>query len=348
MASKTSSLMTKLTAFSSTEIGAERGRDAQSNYDENMAIFAENSKDQRKQIIQFNSYGSLFDKQQNKNKESFRGEGSGDQDDDSIPSVAEIIGSFGWFQFLVLLFSGLRESAVGYDSVIMSVILQPEWDFVCADPLPASHFHLSQSNSSLSHNSSAGGSIVGGFNVTDENFQCYQSINGHVLMDAETSYSMPTKCQSWIFPNVSRVTSLVTEWSLVCDRHWLIAAIECAYFLGLVTGNLVWGYYADKVGRRRAYLVAHTLALIFGWLAVFMPTIELFTLCRFFCAFGSIGYNIIYSIQVEIIGTKHRSFSTTLNHLGWGIGVICVPFIDRAFNDYRYIIAVGPMLTSIM
>ena len=159
---------------------------------------------------------------------------------------------------------------------------------------------------------------------------------------------MPIKCQSWIFTNVSRQATLVSEWSLVCDRHWLVAAIECAYFLGLVTGNLVWGYYADKVGRRRAYLVAHSLALIFGWLAIFMPTIELFILCRFFGAFGSIGYNIIYSIQVEIIGTKHRSFSTTLNHLGWGIGVISVPFIDRVFNDYRYIIAVGPMLTLLM
>lgn len=244
-------------------------------------------------------------------------------------SVADIIGSFGWFQFLVLLFSGLREAAVGYDAVVMSIILQPEEHFYCADKLEA-NFTIDPNRTLEAFNETA---------------QCFQSVNGKFLVDQVSG--KPIMCQSWIFPHLTEV-SLVAEWSLVCHQHWLIAFIESAYFFGLVTGNLVWGYYADKVGRRKAYLVAHSVALVAGWGSVLAPRIELFAICRYFSAFGSIGYNIIYSIQVELIGTKHRSFSTTLNHLGWGLGVIAVPLADHLFTNYRAIIVIGPMITLIM
>lgn len=349
-------LMSKLTAFGGQKQPSDCRRQDECGCDkgESLAIFAAD-KNQCKQMMCINSYGSIAgqtrktsgsDENNNGDKKKKKVLEDGEKRDSAddfggAPTVADIIGSFGWFQFLVLLFSGLREGAVGYDAVIMSVILQPEWDFRCADPVPAGSHLSSWSNNSSQTN----------LNVTEENFHCFRSLNGRVLVDELSGE--PLSCRSWLFPNNTSDgggggTSLVAEWSLVCHRHWLVAAIECAYFLGLVTGNLVWGYYADKVGRRRAYLLAHSLALLFGWLAIFMPTMELFATCRFFCAFGSIGYNIIYSIQVEIIGTEHRSFSTTLNHLGWGIGVISVPFVARAFDDYRFIIAVGPMLTLLM
>lgn len=247
-------------------------------------------------------------------------------------TVADIIGGFGWFQLLVLLFSGLREAAVGYDAVVMSIILQPEERFLCADKL-APGYTLAAANSSMRAN----------FN---QSAQCFQAIDGKILTDP--SGGEPIECQAWLFPPHIYGASLVVEWDLVCQRAWLVAFIESAYFFGLVTGNLVWGYYADRVGRRKAYLVAHLVALVAGSAAVFVPTIGLFTLCRFLAAFGSIGYNILYSIQVEIIGTKQRAFSTTMNHLGWGLGVICVPLVDHLFENYRYIIAVAPVLTLIM
>lgn len=241
-------------------------------------------------------------------------------------AVSDIIGNFGWFQFFVLLFSGLREASVGYDAIVMSIILQPESNFYCTQNV------IKNNTSHLSNDTST---------------QCFRSVDGRPMMDVMGQHQVP--CESWVFPGVTNWgESMVADWSLVCHKHWLVAFIESAYFFGLVTGNLVWGYYADKLGRRRAYLIAHTLALISGWAAVFAPTIELFALCRYLSAFGSISYNVIYSIQVELIGTKYRSFSTILNHFGWGLGVICVPLAAHLFPKYRYIIAVAPVLTLIM
>lgn len=50
--------------------------------------------------------------------------------------VSDIIGGFGLYQLLVLIFSGLREGTVGYDAVVTSIITQPENKFRCADFLP--------------------------------------------------------------------------------------------------------------------------------------------------------------------------------------------------------------------
>lgn len=259
-------------------------------------------------------------------------------------SIGDVIGNFGWFQFVVLLFSGLREGAVGYDAVIMSIVLRPEYNFLCADQLVA-ELHPTPAASKGSHRVAHlwGGSPKRSeeppVNISEQMRECYITSDGN---------KMTTQCETWLFPQSDRDKSLVADWSLVCQRAWLVAFIESAYFFGLVVGNLSWGYLADRIGRRTAYLCSHSLALIGGLASIFAPTIELFAIFRCLSAFGSIGYNIIYSIQVELIGTKYRAFSTTLNHLGWGLGVICVPLADRMFSShYRYLIAVAPFLALI-
>lgn len=277
-------------------------------------------------------------------------------DEEPRVAVSDIIGSFGLFQMFVLLFSGLREGLVGYDALIMSVILQPETRFLCADNLQVQQQQQQQTQQSVDfeqllklENNLYKSNLSTSLNNWNETAQCYRSPDGgrSLQLNAE---QQPVRCERWLFANATLELgpSLVAEWSLVCQYHWLVAFVESAFFFGLVTGNLVWGYYADKLGRRPAYLAAHTISLIFGSLSVVMPSIYLFTICRFLSAFGSIGYNIIYSIQVELIGSKHRSFSTTLNHLGWGLGVICIPLVDHLFDDYRPIIAVVPLLSLLM
>lgn len=266
--------------------------------------------------------------------------GAGDKDKDSDSSactIAGIIGSFGWFQFLVLLFSGLREGSVGYDAVVMSVILQPHDEFRCNTAPPDEFVRLNEEGMSSLRD------------YGNETLMCYVADENNALIAERHAPQTPILCDRWLFTtNTDGYTSFVADWSLVCGRHWLIALIESAYFLGLVTGNLAWGYYADKAGRRRAYLCAHTIALVAGWASVFTYSMELFAVLRFFSAFGLIGYNIIYSIQVELIGTQYRSFSTILNHLGWGLGVVCVPIAHHLLVEPRYMIAVAPMVTLLM
>lgn len=245
--------------------------------------------------------------------------------------VEDIIGSFGLFQLLILVFSGLRESLVAYDSIVMSVVLRPETNYICEDNLSwvrnfdYSEFKLNQAD------------------------QCYR-------LSTNSSNSPLQRCDKWFFypdpdiegDNLGLKNSMVVKWSLVCHNEWLVAFIETAYFAGMLVGNPTWGYYADRVGRRTTYLITHMMVLVFGFSSMIAPSVGWFIMFRFLTAFGIVGTYIIYSIQVELIGTRHRAFCTILNHIGWGLGVLVVPLADYLFDDYRLIISIAPMLTLIM
>lgn len=252
-------------------------------------------------------------------------------------TVSSIIGSFGWFQFMVLAFSGLREGLVGYDALVTSIILQPESGYICKNNITIpehaddkTRYHILGAHArGFIHNSN-----------NNASGECF-------ISDSDNNVQIP--CHSWLFPKSDpNRASLVTQWSLVCDRSWMVAMIESSFFMGLVVGNLFWGFLADKIGRKKCYLISHTLALISGWSAVFMPNVQLFVLCRFLCALGSIGYNIIYTIQMELIGTKHRSYGTMFNHLGWGLGAISIPFVASLSSSPQVLLAVSPILSLIM
>lgn len=296
--------------------------------------------------IQFHHHGNSLDSLDkerilNPKFNDNRNYGTNDSQDSSnpeTPTVSSIIGSFGWFQMMVLVFSGLREGLVGYDALITSILLQPESGYICDDNLTVPE--VADSRTEYQFVGSRRHAFVMPNHLNDTG-ECY------IRQSSSGNDSIP--CQSWLFPNSDpNKASLVVTWSLVCSRSWLIALIESVFFMGLMVGNLLWGYLADKLGRKKCYLISHALALVAGWLAVFMPTIELFAISRFFTALGSIGYNIIYTIQIELLGTKHRSYGTMFNHLGWGLGAISIPLMASLSSNTHVLLSVAPILSLIM
>lgn len=241
--------------------------------------------------------------------------------------IEHIIGSFGWFQLCILLFSGLREATLSYDAVIMSVILQPETDFSCVDARAQLEMynHANRSISSL---------------VAPDQVLCYAGS----WTDSDMNATHMIECNRWTFKH----NSMVARWSLVCHRIWIVAAIETAFFLGMLFGNLAWGYTADNFGRRRAYLISHLLALSAGVVSLFVPDVWMLVVCRFFIAFGNMGNYVICSLQMELIGTKYRSFGTMLYHVGWGVGLVTVPIVYHLFDNYRMLQSVTPIVLLIL
>lgn len=261
-------------------------------------------------------------------------------------SVASIIGSFGWFQLLVLIFSGMRECAVAYDALITSILLQPESNYTC-----------------LTHSQSIGDEDPGltvkinshfgshGYFSFDNNSSSQSPLTAPQCFADNDPSNQNEPCSEWLFSNRDQINnraSLVVEWSLVCHRSWYMAFIESSFFLGLVVGNLLWGFLADRIGRKKAYIISHSLALITGSIAIVMPNVQLFAISRFLSALGSIGYNILYTIQMELIGIKHRPYGTMFNHLGWGLGAICIPLIASLTNNSQLLLLVTPIITLIM
>ncbi|XP_067884077.1 solute carrier family 22 member 17-like, partial [Heterodontus francisci] len=76
-------------------------------------------------------------------------------------------------------------------------------------------------------------------------------------------------------------TNIVTQWDLVCDSSWTIYVEEVCLILGCLTGYLLMGYSADRLGRRNSFILSLTLSILFGTLVTVSPNPATFILARF-------------------------------------------------------------------
>lgn len=54
------------------------------------------------------------------------------------------------------------------------------------------------------------------------------------------------KCQAWDFDTSENVTTIITEWNLVCDREGLVSLAESVFLVGVGIGGVVGGWISDK------------------------------------------------------------------------------------------------------
>ena len=60
----------------------------------------------------------------------------------------------------------------------------------------------------------------------------------------------PNKCSSeYIFDIENGEQSVITEWSLVCEKEYLAFLGTAIYFLGVLMGAWIAGIVADRIGR---------------------------------------------------------------------------------------------------
>ena len=101
--------------------------------------------------------------------------------------------------------------------------------------------------------------------------------------------------------------SIVTEFDIYCDREWLIQLTTSITFLGWGLGAIILGWVADSYGRKSVLFPSMIGCLSVGFVAAFMPNIELFIVCRFIIGFFLPGTSLqMFIIISEFVGEKRR------------------------------------------
>ncbi|TQR21519.1 MFS transporter [Psychrobacillus vulpis] len=134
------------------------------------------------------------------------------------------------------------------------------------------------------------------------------------------------------------IAALAAEWSLSPTEMGWIGSVNS---IGMAVGALVFGVFADKVGRKKIFMITLLLFSIASGLSAFTSTLAVFMLLRFFVGMGLGGELPVASTLVsESVEAKERGRVVVLLEsfwaAGWLISALIAYFI---IPDYGWRIA---------
>lgn len=99
------------------------------------------------------------------------------------------------------------------------------------------------------------------------------------LLQTSPNSTCAAGCSSYEFFDPE--TSVVTEWSLICDKRYISALINTMYFVGFTIGYLVSGVMSDIFGRRKLIFICLYLQGLAGACIYFSNSVVIFMVLRF-------------------------------------------------------------------
>lgn len=159
-----------------------------------------------------------------------------------------------------------------------------------------------------------------------------------LLANGSTGAGLPTvQCQGgWVYDNSTFTSTLATEWDLVCDRKHLAKTTSTIFFVGVMMGSLVFGYFCDKYGRKSTLLASYIMSIVFGFSSAFANSYIMFVVLRFLTGFGLAGIMInTIVLGIEWVDAAHRSFISAISSLAWPLGNMLLAAIAFLVRDWR-------------
>ena len=83
-------------------------------------------------------------------------------------------------------------------------------------------------------------------------------------------------CVDYEFDHSFWVSTMVTEWDLVCENTWLKTLAKMLLFTGFALGSFCSGLVSDKYGRKVAIWASSVTMMVFGLITSFIPWYPVF------------------------------------------------------------------------
>jgi MFS family permease len=111
------------------------------------------------------------------------------------------------------------------------------------------------------------------------------------------------------------------DWDLTDSEVALIASMV---FIGVLLGALFWGPFADKYGRRYAFIFGCSIIILFGFLSGVAPNFGVLLAFRALVGFGVGGSTIPFDLLAEFLPNSHRGRFLIYIEYFWTIGSMFV------------------------
>ncbi|XP_067214835.1 organic cation transporter protein-like [Linepithema humile] len=177
-------------------------------------------------------------------------------------------------------------------------------------------------------------------NSTNKRYGCHGAVNSSI--DANLTSAAPeapvfASCSGeYRFMTDFAENSVVTEWGLVCEKHYLSLLGPTVYYIGVLLGAWVLGFLSDRIGR----LPVQAICLYAqGTMAVALYIVQSYPV--FLALRGLQGVfiqglqNSTYILSLELFPARSRTLVALIMQIFWSIGLILLAALSYVIPDWR-------------
>ncbi|KAA0708875.1 Solute carrier family 22 member 6-A [Triplophysa tibetana] len=245
----------------------------------------------------------------------------------SFDEVLDRIGGFGRFQKTLYVWICLPQIFLAFH-MLVSVFTGAVPPHLCRSSQPVGDprlLGLNNSNASWETCSSL------------QNVQLYQLNHSDLSLPIGEHSTTSKSCKGgWEFSKDVFLSTVVTEWDLVCENATLNNIGSSIYMFGLLVGAVLFGALADKYGRRTIILIGLAAQVIFGVGAAFAPNFYIYVMLRFVVGMtvSAVIMNA-FVLGTEWTGPKQRMLAGVITDYFFGFGYILLAGVAYLIPDWR-------------
>ncbi|CAB3372972.1 Hypothetical predicted protein [Cloeon dipterum] len=161
---------------------------------------------------------------------------------------------------------------------------------------------------------------------------CYVYSNAINESTAANAYNVE-KCEKFEF--FVDLPTMVTEWSLVCERSVLVSLIQSLYIFGTAIGGVVTFFSLKIISPKTLIMVGTALQVSAGIAGALQPIFEVHCLLKLLIGLGTcLMFTAANQIIVDIsTGWRKTVFSVSFEFF-WSVGVITLGWLDAAADSW--------------
>ena len=144
------------------------------------------------------------------------------------------------------------------------------------------------------------------------------------------------ECQEWEYDTSQFLSTITSDFGLVCGKEYLKSTAQTLYFIGMIFGVFTFGVLADVFGRKQVLVPLLVGMSVSGIITSQMPTFETFIFGRLLNAFGVIGiFECYFTYMLEFVGGRWNTIIGGGVEYIWVCGWLSLAGLAYVLRDWR-------------
>lgn len=144
------------------------------------------------------------------------------------------------------------------------------------------------------------------------------------------------KCSEWVYEKSAFKETYTSKHNLVCDDAIVVSHSRMIFYLGVLVGDIVFGWSSDRVGRKITICVGLLLLIAAAFAVSWAPEIISFTILEFIIGGTNHGSFLCTNVLgQELVGPSKRKYTGTIQHMFFSIGLVYQTIVYYFSRDWQ-------------